>query len=209
MRKTIFRLALITTAVLLVAVSPAAAQMGTVVRVDPAFLQVAPGTEFTLTIQIDDVVNLYAFDIRVSFPPDKLELVSASRGDFLEGPFLGSITWDNYAGTVTAIVSQRDPAEPESGSGTLVVITFQAEAGHTLIAPVFIIPEARRSGTPPCAAFDRRSPFFHASAITTLAHHQPDRSSPDPAHDLNENLRYYWIAPDLCSTLTKYPCQYI
>ena len=69
MRKTIFRLALITIAVLLVAVAPAAAQTETVVRVDPAFLQVAPDAEFDLTIQIDDVVNLYAFDVRVSFPP--------------------------------------------------------------------------------------------------------------------------------------------
>jgi len=126
MRKTIFRLALITIAVLLVAVAPAAAQTGTVVRVDPAFMQVVPDAPFTLTIQIDDVENLYAYDILLSFPPDKLEVVSASHGDFLEGPFLGLITWDNDAGTVTAIVSQQNPTEPQTGSGRLVVITFQA-----------------------------------------------------------------------------------
>ncbi|NMC35060.1 MAG: hypothetical protein GYA36_21775 [Veillonellaceae bacterium] len=55
MRKTIFRLALITIAVLLVAVAPAAAQTGTVVRVEPAFLQVAPGANFTLTIHVETV----------------------------------------------------------------------------------------------------------------------------------------------------------
>ncbi len=133
MRKTIFRLALITIAVLLVAVAPAAAQTETVVRVDPDFLQVAPGANFTLTIQIDDVVSLYAFDVRVSFPPDKLEVVDASRGDFLEGPFLVDlITLDNEAGTVTAIVSkQGEFAEPESGSGTLVVINFHALGDRT------------------------------------------------------------------------------
>ena len=132
MRKTIFRFALISIAVLLAAVAPAAAQTETVVRVDPDFLQVAPGANFTLTIQIDDVVSLYAFDVRVSFPPDKLEVVDASRGDFLEGPFLVDlITPDNEAGTVTAIVSQRNPAEPQSGNGTLVVITFQALGDRT------------------------------------------------------------------------------
>ena len=131
MRKTIFRLALITIAVLLVAVAPAAAQTETVVRVDPDFLQVAPGANFTLTIQIDDVVSLYAFDVRVSFPPDKLEVVSASHGDFLEGPFLGLITWDDDGGTVTAIVSQQNPTEPQTGSGTLVVINFQALGDRT------------------------------------------------------------------------------
>ena len=126
MRKTIFRIALITIAVLLAAVAPAAAETGTIVRVDPAYKLVRQGDEFVLTIQIDDVVNLYAFEILVSFPPDKLEVVSASHGDFLEGPFLGLITWDNDAGTVTAIVSQQNPTEPQTGSGTLVVITFQA-----------------------------------------------------------------------------------
>ena len=132
MRKTFFRIALISIAVLLSAVAPAAAQTGTVVRVEPAFQQVAPGATFTLTIQIDDVVNLYAFEILVSFPPDKLEVVSASHGDFLEGPFLVDlITLDNEAGTVTAIVSQKNPAEPQSGNGTLLVITFEAEADRT------------------------------------------------------------------------------
>lgn len=132
MRKTIFRLALITLAVLLVAVAPAAAQTEAVVRVDPAFLQVAPDAPFTLTIQIDDVENLYAYDILLSFPPDKLEVVSASNGDFLEGPFLVDlITPDNEAGTVTAIVSQRTPADPENGSGTLVVINFHALGDRT------------------------------------------------------------------------------
>ncbi len=127
MRKTIFRLALITIAMLLVAIAPAAAQTGTVVRVDPAFLQVAPSAPFTLTIQIDDVANLYAFEILVNFPPDKLEVVSANHGDFLEGPFLGLITWDNYAGTVTAIVSQQNPAEPKTGSGALVTVNLRAK----------------------------------------------------------------------------------
>ena len=137
MRKTIFRLALISIAVLLAAVAPAAAQTGTVVRVNPAYKLVRQGDEFVLTIQIDDVVNLYAFEILVSFPPDKLEVVDASRGDFLEGPFLvDSITWDNEAGTVNALVSQRSPAEPQSGSGSLLEITFHALGDRTDAAVV-------------------------------------------------------------------------
>jgi hypothetical protein len=133
MRKTIFRLALISIAVLLAAVAPAAAQTETVVRVDPDFLQVAPGANFTLTIQIDDVVSLYAFDVRVSFPPDKLEVVSASHGDFLEEPFLGLIEWDNEDGTVTAIVSQEYPAEPKSGSGALVTVNLCAKTPNIAV----------------------------------------------------------------------------
>lgn len=127
MRKTFFRIALISIAVLLAAVAPAAAQTGTVVRVNPAYKLVRQGDEFVLTIQIDDVVNLYAFEILVSFPPDKLEVVNASNGDFLEEPFLGLIEWDNEDGTVTAIVSQEYPTEPKTGSGALVTVNLRAK----------------------------------------------------------------------------------
>lgn len=127
MRKTIFRLALITIAVLLVAVAPAAAQTETVVRVDPAFLQVAPGTTFTLTIQIDDVVNLYGYDILLSFPPEKVEVLSAGNGGFLEPGFLIGPTIDPIAGTMQMINVQVNPAEPKSGSGALVTVNLRAK----------------------------------------------------------------------------------
>ena len=131
MRKTIFRLTLITIAVLLAAVAPAAAEPGTVVRVEPAFQQVAPGATFMLTIQIDDVVNLYAFDVLVSFPPDKLEAINAVKGDFLQEGLGGDPIINNEEGTIWTVNSQVAPAEPKSGSGSLVVITFQAEADRT------------------------------------------------------------------------------
>jgi hypothetical protein len=131
MRKTFFRLALITLAVLLVAVAPAAAQTETVVRVDPAFLQVAPDAEFTITIQIDDVENLYAYDILLSFPPDKLEAINAANGDFLQEGIGGEPQIDNEEGTVWAINSQVNPTEPQSGSGSLLEITFQPLGDRT------------------------------------------------------------------------------
>jgi hypothetical protein len=127
--KPYFRLILMVIAMLLAGVAPASAQTGTVVRVYPAFQQVQPGAEFDLTIQVDDVVNLYAYDLTLSFPPDKVEVMSASAGSFLEGPFLvSSVTWNNEAGTVWAIIAQQNPAEPQSGSGTLVTVHLRAKA---------------------------------------------------------------------------------
>ena len=131
MRKTIFRLALISIAVLLAAVAPAAAETEAVVRVDPAFQHVAPGATFTLTIQIDDVVNLYAFDVLVSFPPDKLEAINAVKGDFLQEGLGGDPIINNEEGTIWTVNSQVAPAEPQSGSGSLLEITFRAEADRT------------------------------------------------------------------------------
>ena len=131
MRKTIFRIALITIAALLAGIAPAAAQTGTIVRVDPAYKLVRQGDEFVLTIQIDDVVNLYAFDVLVSFPPDKLEAINAVKGDFLQEGLGGDPIINNEEGTIWTVNSQVAPAEPKSGSGSLVVITFQAEADRT------------------------------------------------------------------------------
>ncbi len=127
--KPYFRLILMVTAVLLASVAPASAQTGTVVRVYPPFQQVQPGDEFDLTIQIDDVVNLYAFDLTLNFPPDKLEVLSAAYGSFLEEPLMGFISKDNVNGTLQAVASQQNPTEPQSGSGALVTVHLRAKAG--------------------------------------------------------------------------------
>lgn len=118
-------------AIILGARTPAAAQTGTVVRVDPAYSLVQQGDEFVLTIQIDDVANLYAYDVFINFPPDKLEGLSVVNGSFLPSFSYIRQTIDNVAGTVWIAGTQIYPTPPQSGSGTLVVITFQAEADQT------------------------------------------------------------------------------
>ena len=124
MRKTIFRLVLISIAVLLAAVAPAAAQTGTVVRVEPAFQQVAPGTTFTLTIQIDDVVNLYAYEVTLNFPADALSVIDAQNGGFLQNGWL--IIDNETPGTLIVGYTQVGETPPADGNGTLVMITFDA-----------------------------------------------------------------------------------
>ena len=126
--KPYFRTLLMVTIVLLVSLSPAAAQTESVVRVEPAFQQVQPGAEFDLTIQIDDIVDLYAYDIILSFPPDKVEVLSAAYGDFLEQPLMGFILPDNVNGTLWVVASQQNPAEPQSGGGVLVTVHLRAKA---------------------------------------------------------------------------------
>jgi len=125
--KPYFRLLLMVIVMLLAGVAPASAQTGTVVRVYPAFQQVQPGAEFDLTIQVDDVVNLYAYDLTLSFPPDKVEVLSAAYGSFLEEPLMGFIAKDNVNGTLWVVASQQNPAEPQSGSGTLVTVHLRAK----------------------------------------------------------------------------------
>lgn len=126
--KPYFRSILAMLAVLLLfGIAPTAAQTETVVHVYPAFQQVQPGAEFDLTIQIDDVVNLYAYDFTLSFPPDQVEVLSAAYGDFLVGQLMGFIFPDNVNGKLWAVASQQNPAEPQSGSGTLVTMHLRAK----------------------------------------------------------------------------------
>jgi len=63
-----------------------------------------------------------------SFPPDKVEVLSAAYGDFLEQPLMGFILPDNVNGTLWVVASQQNPAEPKSGSGALVTVHLRAKA---------------------------------------------------------------------------------
>ena len=104
-----------------------AAQEQTVISIEPVTQTVAPGQQFEVRVRVEDVVDLYAFEIQVKFPPGLMSVISVENGDFLE-------TWsefksvDNSAGLVRLDVTQGEASSPRSGSGTLMVIHFQAKA---------------------------------------------------------------------------------
>ena len=101
------------------------AQTGTVVRVEPSSLAVEPGESFTVVIIVENVVDLYGFEISVQYDPDLLTVVSVELGGFLkEG--LSFFNIDEDAGIVNFLNSQTAPAEPQSGTGTLVTIHLLA-----------------------------------------------------------------------------------
>ncbi len=116
------------------------AQIGTVVRIDPASILVDPGQSFSVEIVIEDVSELNAFDISVQYDPDKLDFVNAELGDFLEQGFSFQLI-DEDLGVVNVINSQSAPSIPESGSGTLFTIHFLTRSIEGLTNLEILEPE--------------------------------------------------------------------
>jgi hypothetical protein len=87
-----------------------------------------------LDIGIEDVADLWAGDVRLSFDPTLLQVEDARPGGLVEiqpGTF-PQPDWivvnqaDNTAGTIWYAVSQRNPTLPQDGSGVMASIVFKA-----------------------------------------------------------------------------------
>jgi hypothetical protein len=93
---------------------------------------VAPGEEFTLTMQASEAVNLAAFQTEVTYSSTLVHIERVTLGPFLRStgrsvlPLGPSI--DNVAGrAVFGALSYGDQAGA-SGSGALAYVTFRAQA---------------------------------------------------------------------------------
>jgi hypothetical protein len=105
-------------------------------------LLVPVGGLVKVTLELEEVVDLWGADIQLNFDPDILEVVDADpatpgvqihRGPFPdpESGLVAKDTADNQQGTVWYAVALKSPAEPLNGDGTLCAITFRAKAAGT------------------------------------------------------------------------------
>jgi hypothetical protein len=111
-------------------------------RVSPVDQEVQVGDVFTVTLELEDVSNLYGADAELRFETSILEVVDAdpvrpgvqvTKGTFPD-PAQGTVpAWeaDNVAGTARYAIGLESPAQPAEGSGTLCAITFRAKAAGT------------------------------------------------------------------------------
>lgn len=106
------------------------------IRPDPVQATVGEGQTTTVEVRIESVQNLYALDIRLSFDPAVVEVVDADPaedgvqvqpGDLLSVDFTVKNMADNDQGTIWVALTQLNPSEPVSGSGTAFVITFRGK----------------------------------------------------------------------------------
>ncbi len=107
--------------------TPALAQTGTAVRVDPAVLSAQVNNTFDSYVRVDNVGGLTAYEIHLSFNAAVLEVVSIANGGFVVADFTVQNTFDNLGGTIDYAVAQLNSA-PAQGSGALLKITFRAKA---------------------------------------------------------------------------------
>ncbi len=107
--------------------TPAFAQGGTVVRVDPASPSAQVNDTVNLTVKVDNISNLAAFELHLSFNPAVLEVTQLTNGGFVAADFTAQSVFDNGAGTIDYAVAQLNRPAAQ-GNGTLLNIAFHAKA---------------------------------------------------------------------------------
>jgi LysM repeat protein len=99
---------------------------GTVVRVDPSTVSAKVNDSINLTIKVDNVANLTAMELHLSFNPSVLEVTGVTNGGFVAADFTAQNVFDNSAGTIDYAIAQLNRS-PAQGSGTLLNIAFRAK----------------------------------------------------------------------------------
>jgi LysM repeat protein len=112
--------------------TPAFAQGGPVVRVDPAATSAKVNDTVNVSIKIDNIANLTAMELHLSFTPSVLEVVSVTNGGFVAADFTAQNVFDNTAGTIDYAVAQMNRAAAQ-GSGTFLTIAFRAKANGSSV----------------------------------------------------------------------------
>lgn len=142
---------------------------------DPAAIQGCE--ELEVDIMINDVTDLWAADVRLSFDPGVLEVVDQDAGktgvQIADGPLLNP-SWygfqehaDNTAGTIQYAVTQFNPDLPVSGSGVLATITFRAKsAGSSALTYTYTKLSDREGNELPADTTD--------GSVSTTAPASPD-----------------------------------
>ena len=110
----------------------AAAETGTLLRVWPASSQITVCEEVQIAVQVDNVTDLTAYSIVISFDPQLVEILEVGNGGFLDqGLYEPSNKIDNTAGTIRFGMAQLE-ASPKTGSGDLLYIHLKPKkAGQT------------------------------------------------------------------------------
>lgn len=102
----------------------AASQTDTIVYASPAGVPLNAGETLEIAIRIENVTDLYAFDLEVSYDQDILTVIEVQLGDFIESGFMVGPKIED--GVIQFANSQIDPALPKSGDGVLITIEVQA-----------------------------------------------------------------------------------
>ncbi len=138
---------------LLLPVSAAAA--GATVSLAPTPLQIPTGQVIPLAVKVANVEGLYGFDVKIKFDPTVIQIEDADPnmpgvqwlpGDFLSYDLSPVNTADNAAGTAQLVVSQLNPAEAKSGTGTLASLYVKGKAAGTAAVEITGLTLASRDG---------------------------------------------------------------
>ena len=107
----------------------------TQILVNPASAVVQTCSDQTVAIRVQDVENLTGYHLEIGFDPTAIQVTEVVNGGFLDDAadtafFEPTNDIDNVAGTISfGMVQQNsagEPMTPKSGTGDLILITFEA-----------------------------------------------------------------------------------
>jgi len=111
-----------------------------IVRISPASTSVEVGDTVTVDVYIQNIVNLYGGDVRLTFDASKLEVqdfiawqtgVQMQPGSVPQPDNVVKNLADNSAGTIWYAANQLNPTPPFTGSGMMCRITFKGKSSGT------------------------------------------------------------------------------
>jgi hypothetical protein len=103
------------------------APSGPMIKVEPSISSIQVNNAALVTAKVENISNLIAVEVHLSFDPNVLEVTELNDGGFIKPDFVIQNTFDNAAGTIDYAVAQIN-RPPANGSGTLFEIVFRAKA---------------------------------------------------------------------------------
>jgi len=127
------------------------------VRCEPDPLNVPVGATTSVTIYVQDVVDLFGLDVRMRFDPAYVQVVDADPATpgvqiqplsgFLSPDFVVRRIADNETGLIRYALTQVAPSPPASGSGAVARIDLYGVQPGTLTIPFPQVELVRRDGS--------------------------------------------------------------
>lgn len=112
--------------------SGAFAQSAALIKIVPNEATISVGQTIEVTVQVENIANLYGIEMLITFDHNLLEVMDANPnlpgtqitpGEFFRGGFEGANTVTG--GTIDYAMQQVSPNPPSSGSGVLARMTFR------------------------------------------------------------------------------------
>ena len=128
---------------------------GVIPQVTPAFAdastsvsiaipdRVVPSSNFTATININNVVNFDAASYDISFDPAVLKLNNVASGSISEKTF-SDFTWNEWSPGTVAIVQNLSGVKGVSGTGSLAVLQFYVKSSLSQATSLNFLANSKR-----------------------------------------------------------------
>lgn len=167
---------------------------GAIVRCDPLNASGPANQDLVIDIYVQDVIDLYGADVRLSFDTTIAQVVDADPtlpgtqiqplATFLSPDFVIKKEANNSAGTIWYAATQLNPSPPVSGSGPLARFTLRALTAGSFALPITSAQLSKAGGIPIPLTIQNCSVAFHSvtTASPTATPTRTPTATPTPIH---------------------------